>query len=73
MAAPEEAPHYGWIRCAEPGCPNERPDHQWHYKSHPGWFSQKYSEDNPDPKSWCPEHTPEWVAEWRAKRAAQKK
>lgn len=28
-----------------------------------GWFFMK------DGRSFCPEHTPEWVAAWRAKRA----
>lgn len=27
-----------------------------------GWFFQK------DGTTWCPEHTPEWVEEWRARQ-----
>lgn len=49
--------------CASPGCANEIPNHAWAAIKTEGWFHQK------DGKSWCPEHTPEWVAEWRAKNA----
>lgn len=52
-------------QCAAEGCDRTFRDHQWgQTKAHnEGWFHQR------DGRSWCPEHTPEWVAEWRARRS----
>lgn len=49
------------IVCDHPGCENTRKSHRW---GNPGnrWFSQK------DGKSFCPEHIPDWVADWRARK-----
>lgn len=48
-------------QCASVGCDNSFMPHAWGaIKSHDkGWFHQKNGD------SWCPDHTPEWVAEWR--------
>jgi hypothetical protein len=50
--------------CADPLCPNEFKAHYWgSVKAHgAGWFIQK------DGTAWCPDHTPEWVAAWRARK-----
>lgn len=52
------------VPCSEPGCDATRKNHQWGaIKAHAaGWFEQK------DGQSWCPEHTPPWVAAWREGR-----
>ena len=52
-----------WISCSHGGCDQQRPDHQWGSRGkYSGWFVQK------DGTSWCPDHVPDWVEEWRAKR-----
>lgn len=59
------ASHEPWLKpiaCAHPDCTNEMPSNAWAVIKTEGWFHQK------DGNSWCPEHTPEWVAEWRAKK-----
>ena len=43
------------------GCDATIPDERWS-KTRSGWFQTK------DGKNYCPEHTPDWVAEWREKR-----
>lgn len=50
--------------CAKEGCKNAYTPHRWgSTKAHgKGWFQQK------DGTVWCPEHTPEWVEEWRARK-----
>lgn len=54
-------------KCADPGCERTRAAHRWgSIKAHDaGWFELK------DGTTWCPEHTPDWVAGWRARKAAQ--
>lgn len=57
------------VTCAESGCDaTHRDRHQWDQgeAAKKGWFFQK------DGKRWCPEHNPPWVAEWRARKAAEK-
>lgn len=47
--------------CSHEVCAATIPGHAWgHIKS--GWFFQR------DGTQYCPEHTPEWVAEWRARK-----
>lgn len=56
------------ITCAHEGCPaSGHKNHYWgRVRAHDeGWFIQK------DGTAWCPDHTPEWVAEWRAKKATK--
>lgn len=50
------------LNCEEPGCVNWIPDDQWRKIKAEGWFQMK------DGTIFCPEHIPEWVAEWRKKR-----
>lgn len=52
--------------CAKKGCKASFKDHHWGAveATDKGWFHQRNGD------SWCPEHHPEWVAEWRARRAA---
>lgn len=54
------------MECGESGCENTH-DSSYRYaviQAHAnGWFSMM------DGSSWCPKHNPEWVKEWRAKKA----
>lgn len=51
------------VVCSEPGCEASFPNHRWgRIKGGAGWFQQQNGAD------WCPEHTPAWVAGWRARR-----
>jgi len=50
------------IKCTEPGCDAEVPNHAWGKIKAAGWFFQK----NDD--AWCPNHRPEWYNEWRKKQ-----
>jgi hypothetical protein len=62
------ADHEPWknpIVCASPDCANEMPSHAWAVIKTENWFHQM------DGNSWCPEHTPEWVAAWRAKKGSK--
>lgn len=61
---PELNPHIMDKECAHPGCPAAFRDHAWGAtKAHKdGWFHGK------DGNSFCPEHVPEWVEAWRARR-----
>ena len=53
------------IPCSDEECTETVRNHYWgRVKS--GWFFQK------DGSAWCPAHIPEWVAEWRARKAAEK-
>lgn len=48
-------------QCSAEECTKTIKNHAWaRIKS--DWFQQK------DGKVWCPEHTPEWVDEWRSKK-----
>lgn len=54
-----------YIYCSVEGCTNRFKNHKWgyiHSGGQQGWFHSK--------EGWhaCPEHLPDWVAEWRAKR-----
>ena len=50
--------------CSHEGCSASFTPHHWGQKKAQtdGWFLQK------DGDAWCPEHTPEWVEEWQARR-----
>lgn len=50
--------------CDGPDCANSFKLTHWDSKraQTDGWFLQKNGD------VWCPEHVPEWVAEWRAKQ-----
>jgi hypothetical protein len=51
--------------CARPGCDAWFPNHYWgKVKAHSaGWFGSAQTQTY-----WCPDHNPEWVAAWRAKK-----
>lgn len=53
------------VKCAEGGCPQEIKNNAWaKTKAHAaGWFFQR------EGAAYCPDHTPEWVEEWRKKKA----
>lgn len=53
--------------CSEPECPATYANHEWGAKKaqRDGWFLQKGG------TSWCPEHVPAWVAEWRQRQASR--
>lgn len=60
-----ENPHeVGMSKCSHEGCENEFKAHAWGAikASSKGWFLQKNGD------KWCPDHTPEWLAAWRAKQ-----
>lgn len=54
----------GDVSCADKHCNKTIKNHRWGKIKADQWFHQK------DGTSWCPDHIPEWVTEWRAKRAA---
>jgi hypothetical protein len=56
-------PHdVGVLKCSEPTCDKTIKNHMWGKIKAEGWFFQK------DDKQWCPDHIPDWVEEWRARR-----
>ena len=52
--------------CLIPGCPKTFKDHHWGRveATNKGWFFKR-----DETGQWCPAHLPEWVEEWRARRA----
>lgn len=48
--------------CEEETCETFIKDHAWGKIKAEGWFIKK------DNTVWCPEHIPEWVADWRKRR-----
>lgn len=62
------------IICDRPGCGRSIKSHQWGGRNAANkgedWFMQKALPNGEPGPAWCPDHHPEWVAEWRAKRAA---
>lgn len=48
-------------QCAQVGCEETFMPHHWGNirAQNDGWFLQKNGD------AWCPDHIPEWVAEWR--------
>jgi hypothetical protein len=57
------------VRCAREGCEAAHPGGKWGTMKadREGWF-HSYQEE----KAYCPDHVPEWVAGWRAKKAAER-
>jgi hypothetical protein len=55
--------------CKASGCKNDFFPDKWGAMEAQrlGWFLQKNGD------SWCPEHIPDWVAEWRARRVKKEK
>jgi len=61
---PQHIPDGYTVRCSEPGCLHNVSNHYWGKvaANDAGWFFQRTGE------AWCPEHVPEWVEEWRARK-----
>ncbi len=51
--------------CSEPGCEATVKNHYWGRVKADLWFFQKNGD------AWCPDHHPEWVAAWRARKKAR--
>lgn len=51
-------------KCSRDGCTKSYTPHHWGAKraESEGWFLQKNGD------AWCPDHNPDWVAAWRARR-----
>lgn len=58
------------VTCLQDDCPASFPgSKQATIKAgREGWFFPK---EHTGVKGWCPEHVPEWVAAWRARKAAE--
>lgn len=54
----------GRQRCSHDGCENSFAPHKWGNMEAQrlGWFLQRNGD------AWCPDHIPDWVAEWRKKK-----
>lgn len=54
-------------KCTKEECPKTYMPHHWGTKEagRAGWFLQRNGD------AWCPDHTPDWVDEWRAKKKAK--
>lgn len=48
------------IECAIESCTNKIPDNYWSKTKNSDWFFSREQQ-----KSFCPDHIPEWVEEWR--------
>ncbi|AOZ64930.1 hypothetical protein SEA_OLYMPICHELADO_65 [Streptomyces phage OlympicHelado] len=50
--------------CSNAECPKSFPNHKHGTigAHQDGWFLQRNGD------AWCPDHIPDWVAEWRAKK-----
>jgi hypothetical protein len=55
-------------KCSKEECQKSYIRDHWGTKqaNREGWFLQRNGD------AWCPDHNPDWVAEWRAKRAEKK-
>jgi hypothetical protein len=54
--------------CRQPECTATYGAHKWgKIRAHSeGWFFP----DDAEPGGWCPDHLPEWVPDWRARKSA---
>ena len=54
--------------CSQDGCTATYKDHEWGHKKaqREGWFLQLNGD------SWCPDHNPPWVKEWRNKKRRER-
>lgn len=57
------------LKCAYPSCSAKIKADHWNKKKaqKEGWFLQRTGE------SWCPNHNPPWVEEWRAKQISKER
>ena len=51
--------------CTEDGCAASVPNHRWGHTLAEGWFFSRREKT-----AHCPEHLPDWVEAWRARKAA---
>lgn len=51
-----------YIECFAFGCKAKIKNHKWGMIKSEGWVHLK------DGRIFCPNHTPEWYAEWKAKK-----
>lgn len=56
-----------WIECDSPSCEEKIKNHRWGRTKAEGWFS--YRDGSGD---FCPLHLPEWVLEWRERKATMR-
>ena len=55
----------GRVVCEHDECDASYHTHKWDaIKEGENWFQQK------DGTAWCPQHIPDWVAEWRKRKKA---
>lgn len=56
-----------WVPCNHPSCNKKFPNNKFTRikAGDAGWFFQK------DDVAWCPEHVPDWVGPWRARKKAE--
>lgn len=52
-----------FIQCDEEGCEAKVKNHRWGKTKAEDWFFERQ-----DDIAWCPDHVPDWVESWRAKR-----
>lgn len=52
----------GMVVCSEDGCEAQIKNNRWARTKASNWF---FTRDN---KAYCPDHHPDWVAGWRAKK-----
>lgn len=59
----------GFARCKADGCEAKVKNHKWGkiHAVQDGWFFGQHP--SADPPIWCPDHLPEWVESWRARKA----
>lgn len=56
---------YENVECVAEGCEVTIKNNRWAKTKAEGWF---FSKEIPADKGYCPEHVPEWVEAWRAKK-----
>ncbi len=54
------------VKCEIKLCDKTYPNHKWGRIKAKGWFIELNG------RSWCPDHIPEWVASWRARKKEKK-
>lgn len=57
------------MHCAEPGCTAAHKSDRWNNSKAQklGWFIQRNGDH------WCPDHIPEWVAQWREEKTEKRR
>lgn len=55
-----------FIYCVRFGCDQKVKNHRWGVTKAEGWFFSRYSGF-----AYCPEHLPDWVEDWRKRKARE--